>query len=93
MSIFNIKDTILFQYSSSPIIKAIIEGVNDLIKPDEDINLFYNEMFNILSAQGVGLDFWGVKLGIGRNIKVKSTEGVGTKVEVIFYDGKSIYNL
>ena len=73
MSIFNIKDTILFQYSSSPIIKAIIEGVNDLIKPDEDINLFYNEMFNILSAQGVGLDFWGVKLGIGRNIKVKST--------------------
>ena len=73
MSIFNIKDTILFQYSSSPIIKAIIEGVNDLIKLDEDINLFYNEMFNILSAQGVGLDFWGVKLGIGRNIKVKST--------------------
>ena len=73
MSNFDIKDTILFQYSSSPIIKAIIEGVNDLIKPDEDINSFYNEMFNILSAQGVGLDFWGVKLGIGRNIKIQST--------------------
>ena len=73
MNKFDIKDTILFQYSSSSIIKAVIEGVNDLIKPDEDINLVYNEMFNILSAQGVGLDFWGVKIGIGRKIKIQST--------------------
>lgn len=73
MSKFDIKEVILSQYSSSPRIKAIIEGIDKLIKPDNDIKLFYNEMFNLLTAEGVGLDVWGVKIGIGRNIKVQST--------------------
>lgn len=70
---FNIDDTILSQYSASPRIKSLLRGFNDLIKPDADIELFYSNVFNILTAQGVGLDIWGSIIGIGRTLQVKSS--------------------
>lgn len=36
------------------------------------LNFFYDKVFNILTAEGAGLDVWGNIIGIGRNIKVKS---------------------
>lgn len=70
---FEIDDTILSQYGASERIKKLLRGFNELIKPDADIELFYNNVFNILTAQGAGLDIWGVIIGIGRNIQVKSS--------------------
>lgn len=70
---FEINDTILSQYGVSERIKRLLRGFDELIKPDADIELFYNNVFNILTAQGAGLDIWGVIIGIGRNIQVKSS--------------------
>ena len=71
MSKYNIDDTILSQYSASPRIKSLLRGFNELIKPDADVDLFYNNVFNILTAQGYGLDVWGEIIGIGRTFNVR----------------------
>lgn len=70
---FEINDTILSQYGASERIKKILRGFDELIKPDADIKLFYDNVLNILTARGVGLDVWGIIIGIGRNIQVSST--------------------
>lgn len=62
--------TILSQYGDSPIIKSLIESFNDALDPSVDIDLFYNEVFNITTAKTYGLDIWGRILGIGRYFEV-----------------------
>lgn len=56
------------QYSASEKILALAAGYQERIDPHVDVDLFYQAMFNIYTAQGVGLDNWGVILGIGRTI-------------------------
>lgn len=73
MSSFDIDETILSQYGASERIKKLLRGFDELIKPDADIKLFYDNVLNILTARGVGLDVWGIIIGIGRNIQVSST--------------------
>ena len=70
MSTFNIDDTILSQYGASERIKRLLRGFHELIKPDADIKLFYDNVFNILTAKGIGLDVWGLIIGISREIQV-----------------------
>ena len=69
---FDIDETILSQYSASPRIKALLLLFNILSDPKAVIKLFYDKVFNILTAEGAGLDVWGNIIGLGRNIKVKS---------------------
>ena len=61
-------ETIQSQYAASPAIRALAESARIRIAPDADIDLFYQSIFNIGTAQGVGLDIWGRILGIGRNV-------------------------
>ena len=46
MSTFNIDDTILSQYGASERIKRLLRGFHELIKPDADIKLFYDNVFH-----------------------------------------------
>jgi hypothetical protein len=62
------------QYSASPKILALAAGFQDRLGPEADVDLFYRAMFNIHTAQGAGLDNWGVILGIGRGIPGPYTE-------------------
>lgn len=62
--------TIQSQYSASATIKALAEGFRKHIRPDADIELFYRTIFDIETAEGIGLDIWGRILGIGREINV-----------------------
>ena len=56
------------QYSASRKILALAAGYQKRIDPYVDVGLFYRTMFNIYTAEGVGLDNWGVILQIGRTI-------------------------
>lgn len=56
------------QYSASKRIRALSAGYQARIDPHVDIELFYDKMFNIYTAEGFGLDNWGEILQIGRNI-------------------------
>jgi hypothetical protein len=56
------------QYSASMKILALTAGHQERIDPHVDVDLFYRKMFDIYTAEGVGLDNWGVILQIGRTI-------------------------
>lgn len=60
--------TVLSQYSASPRIMGIIENFCAKIDPKADLQTFYDEIFNLDTARGVGLDVWGAIVGIGRRI-------------------------
>lgn len=62
--------TIQSQYAASPVIRALVESARVRIAPDADMALFYQSIFDIGTAQGVGLDIWGTILGIGRYVDV-----------------------
>lgn len=63
-------ETVQSQYAASPIIYLLAESARIRIAPDADIELFYQSIFDIGTAQGVGLDIWGRILGIGRFMDV-----------------------
>ena len=56
------------QYASAVRITALLQSAKDHILPDADIALFYDNVFNVLTAKGWGLDVWGNIVGVTRNI-------------------------
>ena len=56
------------QYSASTRIISILESCREHILPDADIVAFFDNVFNIETANGVGLDIWGNIIGASRFI-------------------------
>lgn len=63
-------ETIQSQYATSAIIRSLIDSARVRIAPDTDIELFYDMIFNIETAQGKGLDIWGRILGMERSLEI-----------------------
>ncbi len=68
--------TLQSQYSASPNIKALTASFEELV-PRAEIELYYEKIFNIYTAQGIGLDIWGRILGIGRLIQAQKDSFFG----------------
>lgn len=66
----NYTDTILAQYANSPTLTALIADFNQWIDPSADIDLFFQVVWNINTAQGYGLDVWGKIVNMSRNVKI-----------------------
>jgi hypothetical protein len=67
----NYTETILSQYSDSPTINALIASLNSAIDPSADIQNFYSNVFNVLTAVGSALDnVWGPIVGVSRVLTV-----------------------
>lgn len=73
----NIKDTLLSQYANSPVILSIINSINESIDPSVNIDDFYNKVWNILTAEGFGLDIWGRIVGVSRILSIASGKSLG----------------
>lgn len=71
----NYLDTILAQYANSPTITALIDYFNQWIDPSADIDNFYDVVWNVETAQGFGLDYWGRIVDVSRNLQITT---VGT---------------
>ena len=54
------------QYSASTRIISILESCREHILPDADIVSFFDNIFNIQTASGIGLDIWGNIIGVSR---------------------------
>lgn len=65
------KETVQSQYSTSEHILSLVENYRVRLSPEADILKFYTNIFNIDTAQGIGLDIWGRILGIPREIEVE----------------------
>lgn len=69
---FNWFDTIESQYANSPTLLQLLDYFNQNVDPLINIDDFYFLVWNVLTAQGWGLDVWGRIVGIGRVLNVTS---------------------
>lgn len=83
----NVKDTVISQYAHSPIMLDIIQSMNESIDPRHNIQAFYDDVWNISTAKGYGLDVWGAIVGIGRRIRVTAEDA-----NIGFSDGFTPFN-
>ena len=70
----NIKDTIMSQYAHSPVILAIIDGINDAIDPQYFLEDFYDLVYRLSTAKGFALDIWGQKVGVSRTAPITNPD-------------------
>lgn len=72
---FDVWQTIISQYANSPVLTQLIVNMQDYIDQTENLDLFFDDMFNILTAFGYGLDVWGRIVGVTRNLTIVTTTG------------------
>lgn len=73
----NVEKTILSQYSNSSRILTLIESWNQGLDPSELIQSWFDNVWNLKTAQGYGLDVWGRIVGVDRVLKVSSGKYFG----------------
>lgn len=83
----DVKNTIISQYAHSPIILGIIKGMNESIDPRKNIQSFYDDVWNISTAKGYGLDVWGEIVGISRQVRITAEDS-----NIGFADGFTPFN-
>jgi hypothetical protein len=64
--------TIISQYSSSRTIMAVIESMNDCLDPRVNVQEFIDNIWNVDTAVGFGLDIWGKIVGVSRLLRIPS---------------------
>jgi Protein of unknown function (DUF2612) len=70
---FDLWTTIISQYANSPILDAMIQSFNDAMDQTENLDNFYDMMWNVFTAQGYGLDVWGRIVGVVRTLSLPGT--------------------
>lgn len=93
---FDVWRTVISQYANSPIITTLILNLFAYLDQTANIEAFFDDIFNIESAQGYGLDVWGRILGVNRVLQVQAGDYFGfeealpgseTFGQGIFYSG------
>lgn len=64
------EQTIISEYANSPILVGLITNMNENIDPTANLDDFYEKVWNVLTAEGFGLDILGRIIGVIRNISV-----------------------
>lgn len=67
---FDVLQTLLSQYANSPVILKLLGYFNEWLNPVGRFDAFYQDVWNILTARGYGLDVWGRILGVTRILEV-----------------------
>src|SRR6185437_3055129 len=57
-------------YATSPILTNLIQAANAAIDPQADFDAFMANVWNVYTAVGFGLDFWGRIVNIPRTITI-----------------------
>jgi len=60
----------LSQYANSPILAQIIASFNAAVDQTEELDNLYDLVWNVLTAQGYGLDLWGRIVGVTRTLAI-----------------------
>lgn len=66
----NFEYTIISQYGNSPTLWQMIQNFQQYIDPTQSLDFFYDNIWNIDTAVGYGLDVWGRILGVTRLINI-----------------------
>lgn len=70
----NVEQTIISQYTHSPIINQIIGYFNGSIDPNADLEHFCHAIWSVDTAQTYGLNVWGRIVGIEREIRMSAQD-------------------
>ncbi len=65
--------TVISQYANSPRLMALIQNFDANIDQTQNFDMFYDLIWNVATAQGVGLDIWGRIVGVSRVIQLTAT--------------------
>lgn len=68
--------TLVSQYANSPTLVGIIASMNDAIDPRVDIQAFLDNVWNVDTAQGFGLDILGDIVGVSRFLKIPGADRI-----------------
>ncbi len=63
---FEWQKTVISQYANSPRLLSIIESFADAMNMARNLDAFFDDVWNIDTAKGYGLDVWGRIVGVGR---------------------------
>jgi hypothetical protein len=69
--------TVISQFSNSPVLCSLLDLYNDAVDPLEDFQQFYTKIWDIMNAEGYGLDVWGRIVGIGRVLTLTAGQYLG----------------
>lgn len=67
---FDYWDTILSQYANSPILTTLIGNMDEYLDQTANLDSFFDNMFNVATAVGYGLDCWGKIVNVSRTLNV-----------------------
>lgn len=62
--------TVMSQYGNSPIMLALMQNYAEAVDPKASIDDFYDNVWNIQTARGWGLDVWGRIVVVSRTLSV-----------------------
>lgn len=74
---FDWRTTLFSQYANSPVMLALLENFNQAVNVAGSIDNFYRDVWDLNTAIGWGLDFWGRIVGVQRVIPVAATKYFG----------------
>jgi hypothetical protein len=69
--------TVISQYANSPIITTLIANFQQYVDQTLNMQSLYDNIWNVLTAQGYGLDVWGRIVGIQRVVQIQTTRFFG----------------
>lgn len=67
------RQTLHAQFANSPTIAGLIEAMNQWLDPGADLQSFYDTIWNVDTATGVGLDIWGRIVDVSRQLQITTT--------------------
>ena len=70
-----VQSTVISQFANSPALLSLVNSFNDSIDPTHNIDAFVANVWNINTAVGYGLDFWGRIVGVKRALYVPGSGG------------------
>lgn len=71
--VFDFEATIISQYANSPTILQLASNMNEYVDQSANFANFFNYVWNVDTAQGFGLDIWGVIVGVSRLLQIPNT--------------------
>ena len=75
--IFNWQTTVISQFANSVTLLSMLQSFNDAMDQTINLEMFFDFMWNITTAQGYGLDVWGRIVGVVRQLQVATSTYFG----------------
>ena len=70
---FDVWTTMISQYANSETIAALVTNMAQYVDPTANFDEFYDVIWNVDTAVGLGLDIWGRIVGVQRVLQLPST--------------------